>query len=81
MPGITSTLPRESRERGAKAHLQRERPTSQPSSKVESHQQDCSAGNQKTSQKYGRSVGSRRDIEEKDDALWDMADGMRRTNL
>ena len=50
MPGITSTLPRESRERGAKAHLQRERPTSQPSSKVESHPQDCSAGNQKTSQ-------------------------------
>ena len=56
-----------------------ERPRSKPSSKVESHPQNCSAGNQKTSQKYGRSVGSLRDIEEKDDALWYMADGMRRT--
>ena len=81
IPGFTSTFPRKSRERGAKAYLRMERPRSKPSSKVESHPQNCSAGNQKTSQKYGRSVGSLRDIEEKDDALWYMADGMRRTNL
>ena len=51
IPGCTSTLPRKSRERGAKTYLRMEWPISKPSNKVESHPQDCSAGNQKTSKK------------------------------
>ena len=51
------------------------RPISRPSSKVERHPQNCSAGNQKTSQKYGRAAGRRREMEEKDDALEYWADG------
>ena len=75
MPGFAATLPRRSRERGAKAYLRRERPISKPSSNVESHPKDCSAGNQKISQNIeqmkatrqgkGRYAGSRRDNEEK----------------
>ena len=59
MPGFAATLPRRSRERGAKAYLRRERPISKPSSNVESHPKDCSAGNQKTSQKYGTNEGDK----------------------
>lgn len=75
-PWIHVNFPeKKSRERGAKAYLRMKRPISRPSSKVERHPQNCSAGNQKTSQKYGRAAGRRREMEEKDDALEYWADG------
>ena len=49
MPGFAATLPRRSRERGAKAHLRMQRPIIKPSSKTESYPQECSTGNQKAS--------------------------------
>ena len=91
MPVFPSTLPRKSRERGAKAYLRRERLISKPSSKVESHPQDCSAGNQdkpKIVNKWRRQDKARKDLQgveeitqRKYDTLWYMADGKRKTNL